>query len=151
MWTPSEIKQVLGEKAAERFCYVYDVSEQGNFEHGQSILNLPKTIEQCAAIRGWNVEELKTELAESRAKLLQVRDRRVRPAKDDKILVSWNALMIDALARGSRILEQPEFLIAAEKAASFILEHCRVRMVGSCIPGVTVKRSSRRISTITPT
>jgi len=46
---------------------VYDVSEAGNFEHGTSILNLPKTIEQCAQLRGWNLEELQAELADSRA------------------------------------------------------------------------------------
>jgi uncharacterized protein YyaL (SSP411 family) len=122
VWTPADIKQVLGDKAGERFCYIYDVSDQGNFEHGKSILNLPKTIQQCAALRGWDMDELKKELADSRGKLLAVRDQRVRPGKDDKILASWNALMIDALARASRIIEEPEYLIAAEKAANFILQ-----------------------------
>jgi uncharacterized protein YyaL (SSP411 family) len=122
VWKPAEIKQLLGDKAGERLCYVYDVSDSGNFEHGQSILNLPKTIEQCAALRGWALEELKSELAESRAKLQTVRDQRVRPGKDDKVLVSWNALMIDALARAARIVDQPEYAIAAEKAAHFILQ-----------------------------
>jgi len=122
VWTPAEIKQILGEKEGERFCYVYDVSEEGNFEHGQSILNLPKTIEQCAALKGWDVEELRSELEESRVKLLAARDRRIRPGKDDKALVSWNALMIDALARASAAVGQPEYLIAAERAATFILK-----------------------------
>ncbi|MBW8883199.1 MAG: thioredoxin domain-containing protein, partial [Planctomycetia bacterium] len=121
VWTPAEIKTILGDKAAERFCYVYDVSEAGNFEHGKSILNLPKNLEQCAALKGWDVEQLKKELAASRVKLLAARDQRVRPGKDDKILVSWNALMIDALARAARIVEQPGYAIAAEKAADFIL------------------------------
>jgi uncharacterized protein len=122
VWTPDEVKQVLGDRAGERFCYVYDVTEEGNFEHGKSILNLPKTIEQCAALKGWDVEELKQELAESRTKLLAARDQRVRPGKDDKVLVSWNGLMIDALARGARILDSPEYLLAAENAANFILQ-----------------------------
>lgn len=136
VWTPAEIKQILDQggpgclqpgpgggnhSTADRFCYVYDVSDAGNFEHGQSILNLPKTIEQCAAIKGWKIDELQKELQESRVKLLAARDQRVRPGKDDKVLTSWNALMIDALARASRIVEQPEYLIAAEKAAHFIL------------------------------
>jgi len=123
VWTPREIKEVLGPEAGERFCYVYDVTEEGNFEHGQSILNLPKTIVQCAALKGWNLDDLEKELAESRAKLLAVRDQRVRPGKDDKVLVSWNALMIDALARAGAILPEPKYLIAAESAAQFILEH----------------------------
>ena len=122
VWTPQEIEQILGKERAERFNYVYDVTPQGNFEHGKSILNLPKTIEQVAALRGWNVEELDKELAESRTKLLVERDQRVRPGKDDKVLVSWNALMIDALARAAGILKEPSYLAAAEKATRFILE-----------------------------
>jgi uncharacterized protein YyaL (SSP411 family) len=121
VWTPAEIVAILGPEKGQRFCYVYDVTEHGNFEHGQSILNLPKTIEQCAQLRGWDAQELAEELADSRAKLLAVRDRRVRPGKDDKVLVSWNALMIDALARGGILLGDARYLDAATKAARFIL------------------------------
>jgi len=121
VWKPAEIQQILGKEAGDRFCYVYDVSSEGNFEHGQSILNLPKTIEQCAAVRGWNLDDLKKELATSRTKLLAVRDQRVRPGKDDKVLVNWNALMIDALARAGIALAEPKYLAAAKKAAQFIL------------------------------
>jgi uncharacterized protein YyaL (SSP411 family) len=121
VWTPDEIIQVLGEEVGERFCYVYDVSEGGNFE-GKSILNLPKTIEQCASLRSWDEEELRAELAEARASLLKVRDQRIRPGKDDKILVSWNALMIDSMARAAGVLGEPKYLAAAQRAARFILE-----------------------------
>lgn len=119
VWTPDEIKQILGEEKGERFCDVYDVSKQGNFE-GQNILNLPKTIEQSAALHDWDLDELSRELAESRAELLTVRDRRVRPGKDDKILVSWNALMIDTLARAAGVLDEPKYLQAAVAATRFI-------------------------------
>ncbi|MCI0357255.1 MAG: thioredoxin domain-containing protein [Planctomycetaceae bacterium] len=131
VWTPSEIKAVVGPEKGERFCYVYDVTEQGNFEHGKSILNLPKTIEQCATLRGWNEWELRAELKECREQLLAARNQRVRPGKDDKILVSWNGLMIDALARAARVIDgkAPELHAAAEKfldhairAAEFILK-----------------------------
>jgi hypothetical protein len=130
VWTPAEIKEVLGDEKGERFCYVYDVTDQGNFEHGKSILNLPKTILQCAKLRGWNEWELMAELKESREKLLAVRDRRVRPGKDDKILTSWNALMIDALARAAGLIDgkaptlhdaAERFRTAAISAANFIL------------------------------
>jgi hypothetical protein len=124
VWTPDEIREVLGDERGDRFCYVYDVTGGGNFE-GQSILNLPKTIEQCASLRDWDLEELKSELAESRGKLLEVRDRRVRPGKDDKVLVSWNALMIDSMARAAGILDESRYLDAATKAAEFIL--CEMR------------------------
>jgi uncharacterized protein YyaL (SSP411 family) len=124
VWTPDEIREVLGPLRGDRFCYVYDVSPSGNFE-GHSILNLPKTIEQCAALKGWDAAQLNRELAEDRAKLLAARDRRIRPGKDDKILVSWNALMIDSLARAAGILDEPRYLAAAAKAANFILEKMR--------------------------
>jgi uncharacterized protein YyaL (SSP411 family) len=130
VWTPAEVKAVIGDEAGERSCYVYDVTREGNFE-GHNILNLPKTIEQCARIKGWNVDELRRELAESREKLLKVRDQRVRPGKDDKILVSWNGLMIDAMARGHVVRNsargQPgrdgvaAYTSAAIRAADFIL------------------------------
>ena len=122
VWTPREIEEVLGHDAAVQFCYVYDVSDQGNFEHGKSILNLPKTIEQCAKLHQLDPAQLAAELKESREKLLAARNERVRPAKDDKILVSWNGLMIDSLALAGVILRAPQYLEAAAKAATFILE-----------------------------
>jgi uncharacterized protein YyaL (SSP411 family) len=131
VWTPAEIVEVLGPEAAERFCYVYDVTEQGNFEHGKSILNLPKTIEQCVQLRGWNEFELMAELKQSREKLLAIRNRRVRPGKDDKVLVSWNAIMIDALARAAAAIDgkaselhdqAQDYRDAAAKAANFVLQ-----------------------------
>src|SRR5690606_24335324 len=103
---------------------VYDVTPQGNFE-GHSILNLPKTLAQCATLRKWDLAKLERELAEDRAKLLEVRDQRIRPGKDDKILVSWNALMIDALARAGGVLAEPRYLAAAQRAADFILTTMR--------------------------
>ncbi|MDA1051122.1 MAG: thioredoxin domain-containing protein [Planctomycetota bacterium] len=124
VWTPAEIKEILGDERADRFCYVYDVTEAGNFE-GHNILNLPKTIAQCASLRGWDLNELQDELAESRAALLAVRDRRVRPGKDDKILVSWNSLMIDSMARAAGILGDAKYLDAARAAAEFILNEMR--------------------------
>ena len=120
VWTVEEIERILGREKAERFCYTYDVSERGNFE-GKSILNLPKTIEQVAALRKWDLTELNAELAESRAKLLDVRDRRVRPGKDDKVLTSWNGLMINSMARAASVLDDEKYLTAAVRATEFIL------------------------------
>ncbi len=124
VWTPQEIASVLGEQAAADFCYVYDVSESGNFE-GHNILNLPKSIEVCAKVRHRDPEELRIELTAARIKLLDVRNRRVRPGRDDKVLVAWNGLMIDALARAAGALDQPQYLDAAMKAAGFILKEMR--------------------------
>ena len=72
VWTPSEIKQLLGEEQAETFCRVYDVTDVGNFE-GHSILNLPKTISQCAAMLNRDEADLRKELSTSRAELFEAR------------------------------------------------------------------------------
>ena len=125
VWTLAEIKQVLGDEAGERFCFVYDVTGEGNFE-GSNILNLPRTIGKSASELEWDEAELRVELAESRARLLEVRDKRIRPARDDKVLASWNGLMIHTMARAAGILDDEKYLQAAARAARFVLEKmCR--------------------------
>jgi uncharacterized protein YyaL (SSP411 family) len=120
VWRPDEIRQVLGDERGKAFCYVYDVTDEGNFE-GHSILNLPKTIEQCAVLLSRDLGELVNELAESRRLLFEVRAKRVRPGRDDKIITSWNALAIDAFARAAAALDEPRYRDAAVRCASFIL------------------------------
>ncbi|MBL9123442.1 MAG: thioredoxin domain-containing protein [Planctomycetaceae bacterium] len=120
VWSMAEIEQVLGADRARTFSAVYDVTIEGNFE-GASILNLPRPLADNAAILKRDPQELAAELAETRAKLLAVREKRVRPGLDDKVLVSWNGLMIDALALGARVLDEPRYLQAAERGADFLL------------------------------
>jgi uncharacterized protein YyaL (SSP411 family) len=123
-WTPDEIDAVLGEERGATFGRVYDVSDVGNFE-GRNILNLPKTLEQCAAILKRKPDELVAELAESRGKLFAAREKRVRPGRDDKVIVAWNGLMIDAMARAGAALNEPEYVITADEVAKFILKNLR--------------------------
>ena len=89
---------MLGVERGATFGRVFDVTDVGNFE-GRNILNLPKTIEQCAKILKRPPEELVNELTQSKSELFAVREKRVHPGKDDKVIVAWNGLMIDALAR----------------------------------------------------
>jgi uncharacterized protein len=124
VWTRDEVDRLLGAEQARAFAYIYDVSEEGNFEK-TNILNLPKSLEQCALILQRELEELKSELAESRAKLFAERSKRVAPGLDDKVLVSWNALAIDAFARAGAALGEPRYVAAARAAASFILAEMR--------------------------
>ena len=124
VWTPDEIAAVLGADAAASFNYVYDVSQAGNFE-AANILNRPKTIQQCAALHGQEPAKLEADLAEWRKKLLAARNGRIRPGRDDKVLVAWNGLMIDAFAQAAGASIQPRWLAAATKAADFILTQMR--------------------------
>ena len=123
-WTPEQLQEVLGEEAATTFAKVYDVTEAGNFEH-TNILNLPKTIGQQAKLLGMERQDLEEQLAAGRAKLFAAREERIHPHKDDKVIVSWNGLMIEAMARAGAVLEEPHYVEAAAKAADFLLKELR--------------------------
>jgi uncharacterized protein YyaL (SSP411 family) len=125
VWTPAEVEDVLGPEEGKFFAAIYDVTKSGNFEHGWSILNLPRSIEQVAAEHGVAPESIATRLAPAREKLREVRAQRIRPLRDDKVLTDWNGLMIGAMAYGGRALGEPKYVEAAERAARFVLEHLR--------------------------
>ena len=124
LWTPDEIAAVLGAERAKTFGKVYGVTETGNFE-GRNILHLPDPIAACASRLHRDPAELEHELADDRRQLLASRASRVRPACDDKILVNWNGLMIDTLARAGTALHEPCYINAAVKAADFLLQSLR--------------------------
>ncbi|MCR4413577.1 MAG: thioredoxin domain-containing protein, partial [Thermoguttaceae bacterium] len=124
LWTLDEVRRVLGPEKAETFAYVYDVTASGNFE-GRNILNLPKTIEQVARLRQRDLGELEGELAAGRRALFEARSKRIRPGRDDKVVVAWNGLMIEALARAAAALGEPRYLRAARTAADFLLTDLR--------------------------
>jgi uncharacterized protein YyaL (SSP411 family) len=124
VWSLAEVNEILGAERAKTFCYVYDVTEAGNWEE-HNILNLPRPLSQAAKLLGRDEDDLRAELAASRAELLAARGRRVPPAKDAKVLVAWNGLMIAALAEGGRALGDQRYLDAARRAAGFILDHMR--------------------------
>lgn len=120
VWNPLEIEEVLGQKAGELFCEVFDVTNEGNFE-GKNILNLiHRNAGSLAKRKGLTEEELETTLAESRAKLLAYREKRVPPHKDDKILTSWNGLLIASLAKAGAALQSSTYLQRAKKAVEMI-------------------------------
>ncbi len=124
VWTLAEIQSVLGPERAKTFAYVYDVTPDGNWER-KNILNMPRPLEQAAKLLGREEAELSEALKADRAALLAVREQRIAPGKDTKVLTSWNGLMIAALAEGSRVLGEERYLIAAEKAATFLLDRMR--------------------------
>ena len=112
VWTADEIQKNLGKQAAARFAGVYGVDKGPNFE-GKNVLYVPK---------GTAAEDALKEVGSAREKLLEARFEREYPLLDTKIIVNWNGLMIDALAYGYRILGEDRYLLAASKAAQFILD-----------------------------
>ncbi len=120
VWTPEEIESILGQEEARRFCAYYDVAEKGNWE-GKSILNVRRSVEQCAAKLGITAEDLQASLDRARPKVYEARRQRVPPALDDKVLTAWNGMTISAMAEGYRVLGDRRYLDAAARAADFLL------------------------------
>lgn len=123
VWSAAEIRDVLGDHAAP-FMARYGVTEEGNFE-GHNILVATKDLPTVAAMFGNDPDELREQIEESRQRLLAVRHGRVRPGRDDKILVAWNAMAIRALALGGRVLEEACFTSGAARVADFLLSEMR--------------------------
>jgi uncharacterized protein YyaL (SSP411 family) len=124
VWSEREVRDVLGAKLTDVFCSVYDITPEGNWE-GHSILHRAKTDEQDAKLLHMDVDELRHKLTEGRRKLLEVRSKRVWPGRDEKILTSWNGLMISAFARAGATLNRPDYTAAAARAADYLLSHLR--------------------------
>lgn len=118
-WKKSEIVDALGNENGEIFCMHYGVTQGGNFE-GSNILHISVPIEELARKLSRPGEDLLRIVQEGRTKLLQIRQGRIKPGKDEKILTSWNGLMISAFAKGYRITGDNTYLEAARKAVNFI-------------------------------
>ncbi len=108
VWSKDEVIKVLGEKEGEEFCKKYDITKEGNFE-GYSIPNLINNDDE-------------NDFDDSIKKLFHHRENRIHPFKDDKILTSWNGLMIAALSKAGRAFLDEKFIIAAKGAVDFIFK-----------------------------
>jgi uncharacterized protein YyaL (SSP411 family) len=142
VWSDEEIRALLGERDGDLFCRLYGVTAGGNFE-GATILHLPLDLESFARREGLENGELAAADAAWRRKLLTVRERRVHPLRDGKIVTAWNGLMIAALADGFRASGDERFLAAAERGAGFV----KGRLTS---PGGRLMRSSHEGSVQVP-
>ena len=120
-WTPAEIVGVLGPEASALICELLDVSAEGNFEGGRSILHAKTSIERAASKLGLEVNQARSMVAESRTKLLEARQSRTKPGIDDKVLSSWNGLTISALVQAYQVTSEQKYLDHARRAADFII------------------------------
>jgi hypothetical protein len=111
VWTPAEIRALLGAEA-EVFMAAYGVTERGNFE-GRNILELVGDMGQRA------------ELVEARRTLFEAREQRVHPGRDEKVLTSWNGLMLATFAEAARVLNRDDYQQVAERNADFLLRELR--------------------------
>jgi uncharacterized protein YyaL (SSP411 family) len=120
LWTTGEVSSVLGKEDGELFCQRFGVTVEGNFE-GCNILNIDRSIEEIAKEVGLAPGEVEERLNRSRRRLLEARSRRVAPGRDEKVLASWNGLMLRALAEAGAALERSDYLQTAARNADFLL------------------------------
>ena len=127
VWSMEEIRRILAPEEVPLAAAAYGLAEEGNFvdpveaeRRGRNILHLSASPEEIAKGVGMTEKSFRKRLEAMRLKLLAAREKRVRPQRDDKILTDWNGLMIAALARASRVLDEPRYLNAARSTIGFI-------------------------------
>lgn len=123
VWEKSEIDEALGEKNAKIFKDYYTIKSNGNWEHDKNILHITERPKDVAKKHDMRLSALEKLMLECRNDLLKIRDKRIRPGLDDKILTSWNALMLKGYADAYRVFGEQKFLDAALKNADFLLNN----------------------------
>jgi uncharacterized protein YyaL (SSP411 family) len=125
VWTPDEVIEVLGTEDGQLINRIYDITDSGNFEEMNIPNLLEQTIEDYAASSGIPLESLEARVSASLQKLFNHREARIHPYKDDKVLTSWNGLMIAALAIAARAFDKTVYADAAERATDFVMTKLR--------------------------
>lgn len=120
-WSWEEIHHALGPDASV-FCEFFGVTPTGNFE-GRNILHMTQSVAEFATNQGIDFAILSNKLKQLRQKLFEIREQRSHPGIDDKIITSWNGLMIYAFVEAGRAFNNEKYLSIAETAALFIKEH----------------------------
>ncbi len=123
VWTPAEIRTILGAEA-DIFRGFFGVTEAGNFE-GKNILNITQKASEYAQTHGIPLDRLVDVVQRGKKALLAEREKRIHPLLDDKVLASWNGMMLRSFAEAGAALQRQDYLDAAIKNAGFLLETMR--------------------------
>ena len=121
VWRPEEIEDLLGKEQGSLFNKYFNVDIDGNFE-GMSILNVTMSKSDFMSSEGLEKSEFENLISQSKSLLLESRATRTSPGIDDKILTSWNSLMIGAFAEAGSILGRSDYVSIAERGADYILK-----------------------------
>jgi len=122
VWMPQQVQAILSEQEYSIFAPLFGLDREANFG-GQWHLHRYTALEDIAEQLGIDVATSQERLDSARKKLLTERAKRIRPGRDEKILTSWNGLMIKGMAQAARYLDAPDFLDSAERAVEFILSN----------------------------
>lgn len=124
VWSKAEIEALLGDDAL-LFCDYFDVTDEGNWDH-HNILHTPRPLDLVARLSGLTEDQAQQRVDRAKVLLREVREQRVKPQLDDKVLTAWNGLMISSLARAGRALGEPRFRKAAVRTAAFLTDRMLV-------------------------
>ncbi|MCG7967214.1 MAG: DUF255 domain-containing protein [Candidatus Thiodiazotropha taylori] len=125
-WTEDELNAALDKQQASLATTLYGVTPSGNFE-GRNILHLPQTLAEFADEKQRSLSDLLTQLEQINQILLETRNKRIPPLRDDKIVTSWNGMMITAFAQAADLLDNTSYRDAALKAAEFLWQQNRYK------------------------
>ena len=120
VWTPQQARALLSDAEYAVCAPFYGLTQEANFEGGHWHLHVARGLDEIAETVGQSVQECGALLARGRARLFAAREQRIRPGRDEKILTSWNALMIAGMARAARVFGRPGWLASARAALDFI-------------------------------
>jgi hypothetical protein len=122
VWTKAEVDALLGE-ASRLFCRYYDITSAGNWEHGNNILHLTVSLDQTAKMFNKPLDEVVASIESSKAVLFAAREQREKPFRDEKILTSWNGLMLSGMVQAYSVLGDTEALQAVRDTITFLQGH----------------------------
>ena len=125
VWNPRSLEEAVGREAAPLVAARFGVTEEGNFEGGETVLSVVRSVPQLASDFALPEARVSEILEVSRRKMYEARSQRVWPGTDEKLLTDWTALAISAFALAGGLLAEPRYEAAARRAADRILANCR--------------------------
>ena len=123
VWTPAQLRDVLGEEDGAFASQVFGVTDGGNFEHNTTVLSIPVPLEQVATARGESLGDVRDRVRSITTRLFEARLSRVAPGRDGKVITAWNALALRAFAEAGAVLQRLDYLQVAEATAAFLQQH----------------------------
>lgn len=123
-WTPEQISQAMDDENEAKFIIRYwGVEPHGNFEHGTSVLHVSADLVETAALFDLSEDGAKAVIQKAKCKLFGVREKRVHPGRDEKVLTDWNGLMVSAMAFAGNVFNEKRYIEAADNACDFLFSN----------------------------
>ncbi|MBN1457315.1 MAG: thioredoxin domain-containing protein, partial [Sedimentisphaerales bacterium] len=124
LWSKKQVENIIGKNDAKIFNSYFGLTDQGNFA-GSNILYITKSPDVIASELNMSIDNVQRIISNAKSKLFEVRLKRTRPFRDEKVITAWNGLMISSFALGGTILDRAEYTAAAKRSADFILNNLK--------------------------